>query len=91
MWSLFPQVYPTIVRGVGAGLAITVHGVAEISTPFVAQWLSSVSMVAALAVYGIVAAIGALAAALLPIETRARPLEDTMHSQPANSVEKQNK
>lgn len=83
------QVYPTIVRGVGAGLAITVHGVAQMSTPFVAQWLSSVSMIGALAVYGVVGAIGALAAALLPIETRARPLEDTISSKPANRDVKQ--
>ena len=76
------------MRGVGSGLAITVHDVAQITTSFIAQWISSVSLTAALIVCSIVGAFGALVVALLPIEMRSRPLEDTVYSQPSDKNEK---
>jgi MFS family permease len=72
------EVYPTVVRGVGVGLAVTFVGVAQIFTPFVGQWLGALNVTYAIAVYGVMGVIGGVAAAFLPIETKGRALVETV-------------
>ena len=78
-WCSFrPQVYPTVVRGIGVGLAVTFVGIAQIFTPFVGQWLGALNVSYALAVYGVIGIIGGLGASFLPIETKGRALVETV-------------
>ena len=70
--------YPTDVRGVGIGLAVTFIGIAQIITPFVGQWLGAMNVNYALSVYAAVGIIGGIAGAFLPIETKGRALVETV-------------
>lgn len=66
--------YPTSIRGVGLGAALVLECLSQGATPFVAQWLAQDNVRAAVLTYVCVSAVGAVAAAFLPIETRGRRL-----------------
>uniref|UniRef100_A0A914E8D4 Major facilitator superfamily (MFS) profile domain-containing protein n=1 Tax=Acrobeloides nanus TaxID=290746 RepID=A0A914E8D4_9BILA len=72
-----PEVYPTTLRGIGLGTANAVARIGSIITPFVAQVVSDFSLLIPIIIYGGVSLVGALAAVLLPIETRGRPMMET--------------
>lgn len=71
---------PSNVRGVGLGLVLGVAGAAEMLTPFVAQWLISVNTLWTIIIYALIGTIGGIIAACLPLETRGRPLLNTVTS-----------
>ena len=55
-------------------------GISETLTPFASQWLLSVNSMAAIVTYAVIGMFAGLAAACLPLETRGRPLLDTVSS-----------
>uniref|UniRef100_A0A914C326 Major facilitator superfamily (MFS) profile domain-containing protein n=1 Tax=Acrobeloides nanus TaxID=290746 RepID=A0A914C326_9BILA len=72
-----PEVYPTTLRGIGLGTANALARIGSIITPFVAQVVSDFSLLIPIIIYGSASLVGALAAVLLPIETRGRPMMET--------------
>ena len=68
------QVYPTSLRAVGVGTCSGLARLGAMLTPLVAQVLARSSLHAATAIYALVALLAALAAILLPIETRGRAM-----------------
>lgn len=81
------QVYPTSIRGVGLGATLVVECMSQGATPLVAQWLAQDNQRVALLTYVCVAAVGALAAAFLPIETRGRRLRSRVDDPDEDSPE----
>ena len=71
-----PEVYPTEVRALGIGLASMFCRVGAMVTPYAAQVLLSVSLYYAVGVYGGAGGlIQAIAAVLLPLETKGMSLK----------------
>ncbi|KAH9489330.1 hypothetical protein Btru_051657 [Bulinus truncatus] len=81
-----PEIYPTSVRAVGLGTCSGLARVGAIITPFVAQVLLKQSTYAAISLYGSFCLLAALAAFLLPIETRGYDMKDTGTEQPKASL-----
>ncbi|KAJ7387131.1 hypothetical protein OS493_004096 [Desmophyllum pertusum] len=74
-----PEVYPTVVRALGLGCCSAVARIGAMVTPFVSQVLLRVSLRLALGVYGVMSLICVVFTLLLPIETKGRPMVETMH------------
>jgi hypothetical protein len=72
------EIYPADVRATGMGMSSAVARVGLISTPFVAQWLDSINLTMAMAVYGLAASGAVWALWTLPIETTGREMLGTM-------------
>ncbi|XP_041349044.1 putative transporter SVOPL isoform X2 [Gigantopelta aegis] len=72
------EVYPTSVRTVGMGMASAWARVGAMITPFVAQVVLAASVTAATWVYGLICLSCAAVAFFLPIETKGRPMPQTV-------------
>lgn len=72
------EVYPSNVRGLALGVVEGIAGLAGVLAPFVSQWLLQTNTMAALFVFAGLSTLGGIAAACLPIETRGRPLAETI-------------
>lgn len=70
-----PEVFPTVIRTTGTGVANMCARVAGMMSPLVCGALLDVSEGAVLVLCGSLMAATATCAALLPIETRGRVLE----------------
>ena len=66
--------YPTSLRAVGVGTCSGLARFGAMLTPLVAQVLTRTSIHLATATYGLVAILAAIAAIMLPIETKGRPM-----------------
>ncbi|KAK2155568.1 hypothetical protein LSH36_236g00000 [Paralvinella palmiformis] len=76
-----PEVYPTTTRALGLGSCSGMARIGALVTPFVAQVLLRTNVYIAINLYAAVCILGAIAAALLPIETKGREMKDT-HMEP---------
>lgn len=74
-----PEVYPTVVRALGLGCCSAVARIGAMITPFVSQVLLRVSLRLALGVYGVMSLLCVVFTMMLPIETKGRPMVETMH------------
>ncbi|XP_070571836.1 synaptic vesicle 2-related protein-like [Ptychodera flava] len=84
-----PEVYPTTVRAVGLGSCSGMARVGAIITPFVAQVMLRISEYLAVSIYGTVCLVAAVAALMLPIETKGRAMQETGHSSTENEGQTQ--
>lgn len=75
-----PEVYPTHIRAIGLGSCSGLARVGAIITPFIAQVMLEYSEPLAAATYAIVSLIAAVAALLLPIETKGRSMQESLNS-----------
>eukprot|EP00118_Oscarella_pearsei_P020607 m.224660 g.224660 ORF g.224660 m.224660 type:complete len:523 (+) comp39999_c0_seq2:141-1709(+) len=82
------EVYPTTIRAVGVGFCNSFSRVGAVSSPFLAQVLVIASVRGSEGAYGGFCVIAALCAALLPIETRNKQLEDFSASKPSRQKTK---
>ncbi|GAB6023587.1 hypothetical protein CHUAL_008357 [Chamberlinius hualienensis] len=72
-----PEVYPTTLRAIGLAMCSSVARLGAMTTPFVAQVMLKSSINATISIYGVVGLLTALAAFLLPIETKGQGLKET--------------
>eukprot|EP00761_Pharyngomonas_kirbyi_P014428 gb/GECH01014458.1/.p1 GENE.gb/GECH01014458.1/~~gb/GECH01014458.1/.p1 ORF type:complete len:539 (+),score=114.73 gb/GECH01014458.1/:1-1617(+) len=73
-----PEVYPTTIRSTALGIALGVSRVAGIATPYVSDVLQNIggndTTWLPLSIYGLSGLISAIAAMLLPVETKGKTL-----------------
>ncbi|GMT26148.1 hypothetical protein PFISCL1PPCAC_17445, partial [Pristionchus fissidentatus] len=69
------EVYPTTLRALGLGAAGGWARVGSMATPIVAQVLSSYNLVIPAIIYACGGVVGAITAALLPLETKGRAMK----------------
>jgi len=72
-----PEVYPTTTRAMGLGSCSGMARVGALITPFVAQVMLKESVYLAISIYGSVCVVAAVAALMLPIETKGREMKET--------------
>ncbi|XP_077995310.1 synaptic vesicle 2-related protein-like [Glandiceps talaboti] len=75
-----PEVYPTTIRAVGLGSCSGMARVGAIITPFVAQVMLRISEYLAISIYGTICLLAAVAALMLPVETKGRAMQETAHT-----------
>jgi MFS transporter, putative metabolite:H+ symporter len=85
LYAYTPEVYPTQVRTTGMGTASSFARVGGVVAPLVGGALFPVSLTLALTVFAVGFAAAALAVTSLRLETRGRPLADTLSEQQATS------
>jgi len=78
LYAYTPESYPTEIRSTGMGWASGMTRIAGAIAPILGGYLLSVSLVSALSVYAAAFAVGGLVVLALGIETRGRPLLDTV-------------
>jgi len=78
-WVYTPEVYPTVVRTTGLGVASAMAKLAGIITPFIATVLPSIANWIPILIYGGFCFLSTVAALLLPIETKNRALPDSVN------------
>ncbi|XP_065920567.1 putative transporter svop-1 [Dysidea avara] len=72
-----PEVYPTAVRAIGMALCSCVSRIGSMIAPYIAQTLLASNSIATISLFVIFSLLSALAALLLPIETKGRAMKDT--------------
>jgi putative MFS transporter len=77
------EAYPTVVRTTGMGAASGMARVAGVLAPLLGGLLIPISLPAALGVYAAAFAVAGLAVLGLGVETRGRPLADSLERVPA--------
>ncbi|MEW5872061.1 MAG: MFS transporter [Chloroflexota bacterium] len=80
LYAYTPEAYPTTLRTTGMGAASGMTRIAGAIAPSLGAALMGVSLVIPLTVYALAYILGGLAALGLPLETRQRPLQDTLES-----------
>jgi putative MFS transporter len=81
LYAYTPEAYPTTVRTTGMGAASGMTRIAGALAPSLGAALMGVSLVIPLTVYALSYIVGGAAAAVLPVETSQRPLQDTLAAQ----------
>jgi hypothetical protein len=74
------KAYPTPVRTTGVGVANSVSKFASIFTPFISTYLTTISIIVPLIIFGSLSAIAAICTLFLPLETHQKKLQDTLKS-----------
>jgi putative MFS transporter len=82
LYAYTPELYPTVVRGTGFGYASGLTRVAGTLAPLVGGALLATSLVLPLGIFAGAFLVAAAAVGLLGIETRDRPLADTLTTVP---------
>lgn len=81
------EVYPTSIRVLGMGCCSAMARIGAMLTPFVAQVLLPLhSVLAATSIYSGVLALTGIFCFLLPVETKGRPLPQTVEDEPEKSA-----
>jgi len=78
LYAYTPESYPTEIRSTGMGWASGMTRIAGAIAPILGGYLLSVSLVSALSVYAAAFAVGGLVVLALGIETKGKPLLDTV-------------
>ncbi|MBN1147500.1 MAG: MFS transporter [Anaerolineales bacterium] len=78
LYAYTPEAYPTTLRTTGMGAASGMTRIAGAIAPSLGAALMGLSLIVPLTVYALAYVLGGLAAIALPLETRQRPLEDTL-------------
>jgi putative MFS transporter len=78
LYAYTPEAYPTTMRTTGMGAASGMTRIAGAIAPSLGAALMGLSLVIPLSTYAVAYIIGGLAALALPLETRAKPLLDTL-------------
>jgi len=78
LYAYTPEAYPTTLRTTGMGAASGMTRIAGAIAPSLGAALMGASLAIPLTVYALAFVLGGLAALGLPLETRHRPLQDTM-------------
>lgn len=74
-----PEVYPTVIRALALGCCSAMARIGAMVTPFISQVLLRVSLRLALGVYGVMSLVCVVFTLMLPIETKGRPMVETLH------------
>jgi putative MFS transporter len=82
LYALTPEVYPTVVRTTGMGAASATARVAGVLAPVLGGLLIPLSLPLALGLYAAAFGLAGVAVLALGIETRGRPLPDTLRGVP---------
>jgi putative MFS transporter len=83
LYALTPEAYPTVVRTTGMGAASGMARVAGALAPLLGGVVIPISLSAALGIYAAAFAVAGFAVLGLGVETRGRPLADTVQGVPA--------
>jgi putative MFS transporter len=78
LYAYTPELYPTEIRATGMGVASGMTRIAGAIAPTLGGLLLPVSLVAALTIYAVAFVVGGLSVFLLGMETRDRPLAETI-------------
>jgi MFS transporter, putative metabolite:H+ symporter len=78
LYAYTPELYPTEIRGTGMGWAGSMTRIAGALAPITGGFLLPISLMAALAVYGLAFVAGGVTVFALGLETRQQPLLDTV-------------
>ena len=78
MFVYTPELYPTSIRAIGMGACTSAARLGSILTPFVAQWLVRETLVGTKMIYVFVALSATVVSLLLPLETKGRPMLETV-------------
>lgn len=80
LYAYTPEAYPTSVRGTGMGTASAMSRIAGAIAPSLGAALMGGSLFIPLAIYAVSYFVAGVAAFLLPLETRQKPLQDVLNS-----------
>lgn len=78
LYAYTPEAYPTSLRTTGMGAASSMTRISGAIAPLLGASLMDLSLTIPLTIYAMAYVIGGLSALGLPVETRDRPLEDTL-------------
>ncbi len=78
LYAYTPELYPTVVRTTGMGAASGMTRIAGSIAPLLGGLLLSYSLVAGLSAFAASFLIGAAVVAALGVETRGRPLHESL-------------
>jgi len=82
LYAYTPEAYPTTLRSTGMGAASGMTRIAGAIAPSLGAALMGISMVIPLSIFALAYVIGGLSALTLPVETRGKPLQDTLPPSP---------